>query len=131
MLVADSSQVRRIQWASMGDSAVIVTPGASGALLTEPRHHFVGYPMTRQHLAARLQRGAMELTPDAWVVAVTDGFTNFVGPRNAGRTVAELVRDAPDAVAAVHRLVDRAGAMGAGDNVAVAVVRPRFLKGAS
>ncbi|CAN5412877.1 hypothetical protein BH23ACT7_BH23ACT7_11480 [soil metagenome] len=115
---------RRLQWASMGDSALIIAVAGNGEELTRPQHQFVGHPMSVPEVAGKLQRGLGEIPADAWVVVVSDGFTNFVGPDRASRVVADIVATATEPATAARAIVDRAGAMGAGDNVAVAVAAP-------
>ncbi|MGH3114524.1 MAG: PP2C family protein-serine/threonine phosphatase [Gaiellaceae bacterium] len=120
---------RRLQWASIGDSAVFVVTALAGWELSDPRQEFVGRPISRAELAARLQRGSLAVPADAWVVVVSDGFTNFVGPEVADRVLFGLIghasRDGGTVASVVVRaIIDCANANGAGDNVAVAVAAP-------
>lgn len=121
--------VRRLQWASIGDSAVFVVTPLAGWELSDPRQEFVGHPISRAELAVRLQRGSLAIAANAWVVVASDGFTNFVGPRVADRVLSGLIghasRDGGTAASVVVRaIIDCANANGAGDNIAVAVAAP-------
>lgn len=111
-----------VRWASMGDSllAVIDEDGLL-ALLSKPASHFVGWPMTRDEVAARLVRGNEVLNGNSWVIAATDGLTDFAP--GLFDTLAGAVEDATGASAVVESLIDSACAGGAGDNVGVGVVR--------
>ena len=124
MTVPDAAGVRFLQHAAMGDSAVIVARPGSGEDRTLPRNSFVGWPMSRPEIAGVLQRGRRALEPDEWVVVVSDGFTNFIGPRVAPTLVASVVAEHTSATDVAAQLIDAAGRAGAGDNVAVAVCAP-------
>jgi serine/threonine protein phosphatase PrpC len=131
-LVAGSA----VQWASMGDSAIFVAtvdegrPGAGGRRaasaheLTQPRNHFVGWPMSPAQVAERLQRGRAELDDDAWLVLATDGFSNFTGGAPPAHVVAAVLADGEEPQTAARALIDHAGDAGAGDNIAVALLAP-------
>lgn len=108
-----------VQWASFGDSAVFAVTPAAGVLLNRPRLRFVGYPMPQRALASMLDHGTTELAGGEWVLVTSDGFSDFARPfptavftddADPGALAADLVRSAFDG--------------GAGDNVAVGVVRP-------
>lgn len=109
----------RVQWASFGDSAVYSVTGAGAALLSQPQHRFVGYPMPRTAVDHYLDRGTFRLPTGAWVVVASDGFVDFAHPF----PVTPFVEDNHAATLA-RRLVLAACEGGAGDNVAVAVARP-------
>lgn len=113
-LVADSS----VRWAAMGDSAVYAPEGE----LTLGDHRFVGWPMSLQHVDRALQRGRTRLGADGWVALVSDGFANFASP-DPGSAAIRAVAGSSGAVGAAEALVARAFDGGAGDNVAVAIVR--------
>lgn len=115
---------RRLQWAAMGDSALLVASAGAGRELTRPRQEFVGFEMDRRDVADRLRRDVVELEAGEWVVLVSDGFTNFTTAPSAAEAVgAAIVEDASPAAVA-RDLVEHAGRGGAGDNVAVAVAAP-------
>lgn len=122
--VPDPGGGRVLQHAAMGDSAVIVASPGVGEDRTRARHHFVGWPMSRPEIAGVLQRGRRPLEPDEWVVVVSDGFTNFIGPHVAPTLVASVVGDHVSAEDVAAELIEAAGRAGAGDNVAVAVCAP-------
>jgi serine/threonine protein phosphatase PrpC len=111
---------QRVQWAGMGDSALFIIDGHGARDVSRPRPHFVGYRMSRRDVEDRLWRGVRPLTTDSWVVVATDGFTNFAS-MSPPMVVRDVVRRASDAHEVARRLVEHAGAGGAGDNVAVAV----------
>ncbi|HWB71841.1 MAG TPA: protein phosphatase 2C domain-containing protein, partial [Egibacteraceae bacterium] len=91
---------RRLQWAGMGDSALIVADRRGGRELTHPHHHFVGYPMSDEAVRKRLWHGQALLDGQAWVVAASDGFTNFADPRDPAGAVAGVLTGAAGAATA-------------------------------
>jgi len=108
----------------MGDSLLaIVHDDGSVRFLSQPKSHFVGWPMTRGEVAERLYRGTEMLPASAWVIAATDGLTDFV--RGLTQTLVSAASSQASASKVVERLIDAACAGGAGDNVAVAAVRAR------
>lgn len=117
---------RRLCWAAMGDSPVLVAEGDVGLELTRGDHAFVGWPMTAARVNRLLQRGRGSLGESAWVAVTSDGFSNFCDP-SAPAAAAKVLADAPDALAGARALVEHALASGAGDNVAAAVVAPPAL----
>lgn len=114
---------RRLCWAAMGDSPVLVAEGDVGLELTRGDHAFVGWPMTAARVDRLLQRGRGSLGPGAWVALTSDGFSNFCDP-SAPAAAAKVLADAPDALAGARGLVEHAFTCGAGDNVAAVVVAP-------
>lgn len=123
--VADEGDRRRIEYAGIGDSALMVVVDGVGRELTRARNRFVGYEMSRYEVAGVLDRGTVTVPAASWVAAVTDGFTNFVGPAAAADVTAELAASATDAAALGTAMIARAGKLGAGDNIAVAALGPR------
>lgn len=118
---------RRLQWAALGDSALITASAACGVELTQSRNHFVGNVLSRDHVVARLQRGVAELAEDTWVIAASDGFTNFITAPDPGAAVAATLAASGAAATPAEiavALLDDAGRGGAGDNVTVAVAAP-------
>ncbi len=114
---------RRLCWAAMGDSPVLVAEGDLGMELTRSDRTFVGWPMTASRVDRLLQRGRGTLGAQAWVALASDGFSNFCrGP--AAEAAATVLAAAPDALGAARGLVDHACTSGAGDNVAAAVAAP-------
>lgn len=112
----------RLQWASFGDSAVFAGDADGVQRLDRPLHRFLGRAMTSGDIRERLSWGTQERPSGAWVVVATDGFTDYLdaAPDRAVRDA--LAAGDPPAVA--ERLVRRAFAGGAGDNVAVACIAP-------
>jgi serine/threonine protein phosphatase PrpC len=111
-------------WAALGDSALFVVDPSGVRRVDRPSHHFVGHAMARRDLRRAASVGREELGAGAWVVAVSDGFTDFARP-SPEKAIAEAFPGedlSPEAVAG--RLVRAAFRGGAGDNVAVAVAAP-------
>lgn len=113
---------RRLAFAAMGDSALVISDGESMRRLDRPHRQFVGYPMTPEDVGERLIRGSTDLEPGEWVVLASDGFVDFSGHMAA--TVSSAVRDHPQPASAADRLITAAFEGNAGDNVAVAVASP-------
>lgn len=118
----------RVSWGAIGDGAVVVCrPGAQrGRQLNREAMRFVGQPMNRRALKNTVGRGTIDLAPDEWVVAVTDGLSEFVAPLRPADVIPRVLATLapPTAEAAARALVDTACSAGAGDNVAAAVVAP-------
>ena len=126
-LVAPAADGVRVQWASLGDSAVFVAGADAVVEVTTPRLLFLGEPLSRFEVAGRLERGLEVLDgDDPWVVLATDGLTNFV-PDAAGAVAARLMASDGGPTAVARGLVDDAGDAGAGDNVGVAVAAAAAL----
>jgi hypothetical protein len=116
----------QVQWAAMGDSPVVLVDRADERQLTHPRHQFLGDAVSIPELAGRMAWGTAPADDSTWVVALTDGFSNFAKPvGHPERAAAMEVTDASDAVSAVRALIDAAAMGGAGDNVGVVVRGPR------
>jgi serine/threonine protein phosphatase PrpC len=115
---------RRLCWAAMGDSPVLVAEGSHGLEVTRPNQHFVGWPMAAHRVERLLQRGRGTLGAGAWVAVVSDGFANFALAQNPAAAAAEVFAEAESAVGGATALVEHAFTGGAGDNVAVAVAAP-------
>jgi len=106
----------RLVVATAGDTACFVVAGRSVRPVGEP-HEFLGTGASPDEIPlveAPLSAGAA-------VVVTSDGFTDFTI-----RTAPRVLRQVPALMpkAAAKMLVDAAFAGGAGDNVAVAVLRP-------
>lgn len=117
---------RTLRYASMGDSALLILGGGRPREFGHRVHHFVGFPLTRDRAAQVIRRGTDRLAPGEWVVAITDGFTEFVDlaePAAAAEAVLATL-DAPDAASLARALIARADAAGAGDATSVVVVAP-------
>jgi serine/threonine protein phosphatase PrpC len=111
-----------MRWAAMGDSLLaVVDSGGAVRRLNRARSHFVGWPMTRLEVAGRLQRGTEGLA-DGTVITATDGLTDFVP--DLDRALAHAA-SYDRASSTADLLLQAAFARGAGDNVAVGVVRVR------
>lgn len=114
---------RRLCWAAMGDSPVLVAEEGHGVELSRGGNAFLGGPLAAHRIDRLLRRGRGTLGGGAWVVVASDGFSNFAAPDHAG-AAAEVLAAAADAPEGARALVERAFSGGAGDNVAVAVAAP-------
>lgn len=123
-LVADG----RLSFGSIGDAALVV--GGAGAerarQLNKEAMRFIGHPMTRRALKGTVQRGGVQLRDDDWVVAVTDGLSEFIAPLRPADLVPHVLAGAgrTSAEAAATGLVEAACSAGAGDNVAAVTLAP-------
>lgn len=115
---------RHLQWASFGDSEVLLL-GSRSRQLTTPSHQFLGPPRTRTDVVRRLDHGTCALADDDWVALVTDGFSNFTPAGDPVEGALRALTDVPTPGAAAEALVRHAYGGGAGDNVAAAVLAPR------
>lgn len=116
----------RVQWGAMGDSSLILIDDGAGREVTRQRHQFLGDAVSLPELAGRMIWGSTEIQPDTWVIALTDGFSNFAAPaRQPAVAAAAALAGVQTAADAAMVLLDHAAAGGAGDNVAVALRAPR------
>lgn len=113
---------RTLRWAAMGDSFLaLVMPDGTVQRLGNPRHHFVGWPMSHDEVDKRLTRGTLQVVDGSWVILASDGLTDFAADLDAH--LASTAADDPSAEVFVDQLIDSACAGGAGDNVAVVAMR--------
>src|SRR3954447_23555274 len=129
VLIAALASPGHLSFGSIGDGALVVArPGTErGRQVNREAMRFVGQPMNRRSLKQTLQRGNLALGEEDWVVAVTDGLSEFVAPLRPADVVPRVLArlEAPrSAEAAAVALVEIACQAGAGDNVAAAVVAP-------
>lgn len=115
---------RRLCWAAMGDSSVLVTEAGQGMELTTADNAFLGSPMTAHRIGRLLQRGRGTLGAQAWVALASDGFANFRTGGSTAEAAGAVLDGAIDPDKAARALIEHAFAGGAGDNVAVAVAAP-------
>jgi serine/threonine protein phosphatase PrpC len=110
-----------VQWAALGDSvAILAAPGRTRLLAAQPTR-FVGQPGGVARVATKGSTGAPH---GAWVILATDGYSDWAPDGgDLARATALWTAGARDAGTVVHRLLDKARAGGAGDNVAIAVTR--------
>lgn len=117
-----------LSWGAIGDGALVVCrPGAQrGRQLNREAMRFVGQPMNRRGMRNAVGRGTVDLAPEDWVVAVTDGLSEFVAPLRPADVIPRVLAslDPLTAETGARALVDTACSAGAGDNVAAAVVGP-------
>jgi serine/threonine protein phosphatase PrpC len=128
VLIAGLVSPGRLSFGAIGDGALVVCrPGSErGRQLNREAMRFLGQPMNKRAMKNSIQRGTLELEPDLWVVMVTDGLSEFVTPLRPADVVPRVLAMSREgtAEAAAVALVDTACSAGAGDNVAVALVRP-------
>lgn len=128
VLIAALVSRELVSWAAIGDGALVLTrPGtARGQQLNREAMRFVGYPMSRRQLKQTVQRGQTPLEDGRWVVAITDGLSEFIAPMRPADVIPRVLASLSPATpaAAATALIDAAGRAGAGDNVAVAVHAP-------
>jgi serine/threonine protein phosphatase PrpC len=117
-----------VSWASLGDAALVLArPGAQrGRQLNKEAMRFIGQPMTKRAVKKEVQRGGALIEPGEWLVAITDGLSEFVAPLRPADVVPRVLAtlEAPTAEVAARTLINTACSAGAGDNVAAAVVAP-------
>ena len=128
VLVAALVTPYRVSFAAIGDGALVLArPGTRrGRQLNREAMRFLGPPMNKRALRNTVQRGAVERAPDEWVVAVTDGLSEFVAPLRPADVVPRVLAMSREgtAEAAALAIVETACSAGAGDNVAVALSAP-------
>jgi len=109
----------QVSWASLGDSAVFARHGDLTLRLDDPRRdRFMGERYSKRRMAAALSSGTVQLAAGDHVYVASDGYTDYAAEPMAwlgaeGSRPDEIARDA----------VRRASEGGAGDNIAVGVVR--------
>jgi serine/threonine protein phosphatase PrpC len=128
VLIAALVTPRQVSFASIGDAALVLArPGLErGRQLNREAMRFLGPPMNKRALRNNVERGTVERAADEWVVAVTDGLSEFVAPLRPADVVPRVLsmsREGTTEAAAVA-LVEAASSAGAGDNVAVALAAP-------
>ena len=128
VLMAALVSFGRLSFASIGDGALVACrPGAErGRQLNRESMRFLGAQMNKRAMKNTVQRGTVDLDPDLWVVAITDGLSEFIAPMRPADVVPRVLALSREgtAEAAAVALVDTACSAGAGDNVAVALVAP-------
>lgn len=119
-----------VSWGAMGDAALVACrPGPGrGRQLNREAMRFVGHPMSSRALADAVARGEERLGPGEWLIAVTDGLSEFVNPLRPADVLPRILALAGQAdgspVSAARAVVQTAGEAGAGDNVGVALLAP-------
>jgi serine/threonine protein phosphatase PrpC len=112
-----------VQWASFGDSEIFLASPQGARSLGEPKLKFNGYTMSRSDLAGLLDRGEVELSDGSWVIAASDGVTDYLGGRGltACEVIAEVIEPGLEPSKLAEALMLGAFAGGAGDNVGLAL----------
>jgi serine/threonine protein phosphatase PrpC len=104
---------------SVGDSPVVLVRDGRAVALTRDRPHFLGEDLSVPMVAGTLEHGVTDIREGDVVLIVSDGYTNFAPLDD----LPGLVEGSVDAETTARAVIDRAGQGGAGDNVAVAVLR--------
>jgi serine/threonine protein phosphatase PrpC len=114
-----------LQWAGVGDSALLVVGGgATGALPAQTRW-FCGDHQPAEAIRESLARGRVDLPAQSWVTLVTDGYTDYLPvPRPPAEATQAFLRNITEPEQAADTLLRQARRGGAGDNVGVAVSGP-------
>lgn len=116
-----------LQWASVGDSAVLAVTAQRSQLLSSPTRWFVGDGLRREAMLRTLPTGTVDLPASASVLLATDGWTDYL-PRgmtpSSAAASAVAGADGPETV--VREVLDQARRGGAGDNVGVVVSGPWY-----
>jgi serine/threonine protein phosphatase PrpC len=111
------------QWASFGDSCVVVTHGDDGRRLDTPERAYLGQAFEIDEVQKLLGHGRYERRPGDCVVVATDGLSDAIEP--AWPTMAALlsayVERAYGAAAIAESLIDLALRRESADAVTVAV----------
>lgn len=110
----------RVQWAVIGDVAVITGGTGAPRVLNTLDEVFLGGPSEERHIAELSDIGTVALQPGEWLVLASDGLLNFA-PLAA---VDALLSSGGQPEEVAGGLLRLAGDHGAGDNVAVAVLAP-------
>ena len=109
----------QLSWASLGDSSVFARHGELTIRLDQARRdRFLGERYSRRRMASSMSSGTVQLGAGDHVYVASDGYTDFAANPLAWRGADGA---APDEIA--RDGVQRAAEGGAGDNVAVGVVR--------
>lgn len=107
----------RVQWATVGDVAVITGGSTPAAVRNAVQEIFLGGPLEEDHVKKVIDIGSAPLQPGDWVVVASDGLLNFSSVERVDLALAGHGR--PEEMA--RRLLELACDGGAGDNVAVAL----------
>ncbi len=108
----------RWSYANFGDSTLF---RSSTLEPLAPMNDFsIGPNLALRVLPPELWAGFFDAKPGERIAVVSDGMTNFVEDLSE---IQSILRDADDDATAAHDLVETAMAAGAGDNVAVAVLK--------
>jgi serine/threonine protein phosphatase PrpC len=117
----------QLQWFGAGDSELMVSERPLTRRLSAHARWFFGDHPGHHALRRSLARGRIDLAPWAWVVAVTDGYTDYLPDElTPEAAVARALLAADGAERAVRALLDQARRGGAGDNVGVSVSGPWY-----
>lgn len=112
-----------IQWATFGDSFVLVGDGESVVSLGTPRATYLGYSFVRAEVSALLTRGARSRSRHDYLVLATDGL--FCAPSLVPGSIEPVLREGRDAEWTARRIVSLALEAGVADAVSVAVASPQ------
>jgi serine/threonine protein phosphatase PrpC len=114
---------RSVQWASFGDSCIVVTHGGEGRRLDASRRVYLGQAFQPDEVEELMSHGTYERREGDCVVVATDGLADVIAPEwsTMAVLVSTYVERAYGAGAIVESLVDLALQRGSADAVTVAV----------
>ena len=110
-----------VDWAVVGDAALVHVTGGEGRQLNRERTEYLGSSSLSARLDDVLETGRHEALPGDVLVAVTDGLSQFVFPRRPAEVIARALEGTGGAEAQARAVVREALNAYAGDNVAVAL----------
>lgn len=114
-----------VQWAGVGDSALLVVAAMQTRQLDTWTRWFCGDGVSSNVLQQTLARGRVPVPSRAWVVLATDGYTDYLPvPRPPAEATRGFLRDVSEPDRAAEALLRQARRGGAGDNVGLAVSAP-------
>lgn len=114
-----------VQWAGVGDSALLVVGGGMTGALPAQTSWFCGDHLPLPAMHGSLARGRAGVPAHAWVALATDGYTDYLPvPRPPAEATQAFLRGVSDAEQAAEALLRQARRGGAGDNVGVSISGP-------
>jgi serine/threonine protein phosphatase PrpC len=114
-----------VQWAGVGDSALLIVGAGVTAALPAQTRWFLGDHLSSPAMRESLARGRTAVPAHAWLVLATDGYTDYLPvPRPPAEATQAFLRGVSDAERAAEALMRQARKGGAGDNVGVSISGP-------
>lgn len=111
-----------VQWASLGDSCVVMAGSRGCARVDVPRAAYLGNAYTHADVAAALTCGRAENDGVSCVICATDGLADAFGSdRELERTIEGSIASSTRAAHVADRLVNQALSAGIADAVTIAV----------
>jgi serine/threonine protein phosphatase PrpC len=112
-----------LQWASFGDSLVLVGDAAGVTELASRRSAYLGHGFVRAEVAAFLDRGRRTRSESEYVILATDGLWSVAAAR-LERLLLDVLGRRGDAATSARAIVAAALEAGVDDAVTVAVASP-------